>query len=60
MFALNVLTRRKRPLVYSIQMLKRREPDWFRQDLTTLLDLLARKPVIDSRLKKPPLLKSYW
>jgi NADPH2:quinone reductase len=34
-------------------MLKRRKPDWFRQDLTTLFDLLRRgelKPVIDCRL----------
>jgi NADPH2:quinone reductase len=49
----SLLTRRKRLLIYSIQMLKRREPDWFRQDLTTLFDLLGRgelKPVIDRRL----------
>ncbi len=34
-------------------MLKRGEPDWFRQDLTLLFDLLARgelKPIIDRRL----------
>jgi NADPH2:quinone reductase len=34
-------------------MLKRRKPDWFRQDLTTLFDILGRgelKPVIDRRL----------
>jgi NADPH2:quinone reductase len=40
-------------LIYSIQMLKRRKPDWFRQDLTTLFDLLGRgelKPIIDRRL----------
>jgi NADPH2:quinone reductase len=52
-YALSLLTRRKRLSVYSIQMLKRREPDWFRQDLTTLFDLLGRgelKPVIDRRL----------
>jgi NADPH2:quinone reductase len=52
-YALSLLSRRKRFSVYSIQMLKRRKPDWFRQDLTTLFDLLARgelKPVIDRRL----------
>jgi NADPH2:quinone reductase len=52
-FTLSLLTRRKWLLVYSIQMLKRREPDWFRQDLTTLFDFLGRgelKPVIDRRL----------
>jgi NADPH2:quinone reductase len=34
-------------------MLKRREPDWFRQDLTMLFGLLGRgelKPVINRRL----------
>jgi NADPH2:quinone reductase len=52
-YTLGLLARRKRLLIYSIQMLKRRKPDWFRQDLTTLFDLLARgelKPVIDRRL----------
>jgi NADPH2:quinone reductase len=52
-YALGLLPRRKRLLIYSIQMLKRRKPDWFRQDLATLFDLLARgelKPVIDRRL----------
>jgi NADPH2:quinone reductase len=52
-YTLSLLTRRKRLLLYSIQMLKHRKPDWFRQDLTTLFDLLGRgelKPVIDRRL----------
>jgi NADPH2:quinone reductase len=52
-YTLGLLTRSKRLLIYSIQMLKRRKPDWFRQDLTTLFDLLGRgelKPVIDRRL----------
>jgi NADPH2:quinone reductase len=52
-YALSLLSRRKRLSVYSIQMLKRRKPDWFRQDLTTLFDLLGRgdlKPVIDRKL----------
>jgi NADPH2:quinone reductase len=52
-YTLSLLTRRKRLSIYSIQMLKRREPDWFRQDLTTLFGLLERgelKPVIDRRL----------
>lgn len=50
---LNLVSRNKRFKIYSIQMLMRRRPDWFRQDLTTLFDLLARgeiKPVIDRRL----------
>jgi NADPH2:quinone reductase len=52
-YALSQLSWRKRLSIYSIQMLKRRKPDWFRQDLATLFDLLARgdlKPVIDRRL----------
>lgn len=54
-FALNLLNRNKRLRVYSIQMLKRRHPDWFRNDLMTLFDLLADgqiKPII---LEKLPL-----
>ena len=52
-YTLSRLSRRKTLFIYSIQMLKRRKPDWFREDLATLLDLLARgalKPVIDRRL----------
>jgi NADPH2:quinone reductase len=52
-YALSLLSRRKRLSIYSIQMLKRQKPDWFRQDLTTLFDLLGRgelKPVIDRKL----------
>lgn len=52
-YGLSLLTRRKRLSVYSIQMLKRRQPDWFRQDLTTLFGLLEQgelKPLIDRRL----------
>jgi NADPH2:quinone reductase len=52
-YTLSLLARRKKLFIYSIQMLKRRKPDWFRQDLTTLFDLLRRgdlKPVIDRRL----------
>ncbi len=53
-FALKLLSKRRRLLIYSIQMLKRRKPDWFREDLTTLFDLLGHgelKPVIDRRLQ---------
>jgi NADPH2:quinone reductase len=52
-YILNFLSGNQRFLIYSIQMLKRREPSWFRQDLTTLFGLLERgelKPVIHSRL----------
>jgi len=52
-YAMSLLSRRKKLMIYSIQMLKRRKPDWFRQDLTTLFDLLRRgelKPIIDRRI----------
>lgn len=52
-YLLNLMSPNRRLLIYSIQMLKRRKPDWFRQDLTTLLGLLERgelKPVIHSKL----------
>src|SRR5512142_2606902 len=44
-----LLPGRKRIIPYSIQTLKRFRPAWFRQDLTTLLDLLRQgkiKPLI--------------
>jgi NADPH2:quinone reductase len=43
---------RKRVVVYSIQWLKRLKPEWFRQDLIALLDLLRQKkikPIIAGR-----------
>lgn len=52
-YTLSLFSRPKRLSIYSIQMLKRRKPDWFRQDLTTLIALRERgalKPVIDRRL----------
>jgi NADPH2:quinone reductase len=58
MFALHaaggwILPGRKRVLIYSIQWLKRVNPALFRQDLTTLLDLLRQqkiKPLVAERL----------
>ena len=44
---------RKRILLYSIQRLKRHRPEWFREDLTALLELLRRgsiKPIIAERI----------
>lgn len=52
-YLLKLLAWNKKVLIYSIQKLKRKEPDWFRQDLTTLFGLLERgelKPLIDRRL----------
>jgi NADPH:quinone reductase-like Zn-dependent oxidoreductase len=48
-----LLPGRKRMVPYSIQWLKRRNPDRFRQDLTAVLDLLQQqkiKPLIAQRL----------
>ena len=47
-----ILPGRKRVLPYSIQWLKRLRPAWFRQDLTSLFDLLQRrqiKPLVAER-----------
>jgi NADPH2:quinone reductase len=47
-----VLPGRKRVIPYSIQWLKRMKPEWFRQDLIALLDLLQQqkiKPLIARR-----------
>jgi NADPH:quinone reductase len=40
-----LLPGRKRVVPYSIQTLKRLRPEWFRQDLTVLLDLLKQKKI---------------
>ena len=40
-----LLPGRRRVVPYSIQTLKRLKPDWFRQDLTTLLGLLEQKKI---------------
>jgi len=40
-----ILPRRQRVVPYSIQWLKRRRPQLFRQDLVTLLDLLQQKKI---------------
>jgi len=53
MYTLSMLTRHKTLSIYSIQMLKRQKPDWFRQDLTALFDFFERgelKPLIDRML----------
>ncbi|KRR13706.1 alcohol dehydrogenase [Bradyrhizobium jicamae] len=44
---------RRRILPYSIQMLKRQKPEWFREDLSKLLDLLRDRkiqPIIAERI----------
>ncbi len=47
-----ILPGRRRVIPYSIQTLKRLKPEWFRQDLITLLELLRQqkiKPIIAHR-----------
>jgi NADPH2:quinone reductase len=47
-----LLPGRKRVVPYSIQTLKRLKPEWFREDLTALLDLLMQrriKPIVAQR-----------
>ena len=47
-----LLPGRKRVIPYSIQTLKRLKPEWFRQDLVALLDLLKEqklKPIVAER-----------
>ena len=52
-FASSLVNPTKRLRLYSIQMLKRRHADWFREDLTELFGLLADrkvKPLIAAKL----------
>lgn len=52
-FALNLLPDQRRVRLYSIQLLKRRHPDWYRQDLAQLFNLLAHgkiAPLVAARL----------
>jgi NADPH2:quinone reductase len=52
-FSLNLVPGYKRVKLYSIQMLKRRKPGWFRKDLEELLSLLADgriRPLVAERL----------
>jgi NADPH2:quinone reductase len=51
-FSFNLIPGHKRVSLYSIQMLKRRRPSWFREDLEQLLSLLSEgriRPVVTGR-----------
>jgi NADPH:quinone reductase len=53
LLALNLIPDRRKVIPYSIQTLKRRKPDWFREDLQILFNLLKHekiKPIIAARL----------
>jgi NADPH:quinone reductase-like Zn-dependent oxidoreductase len=53
LLALNLIPDKRKVIHYSIQTLKRRKPDWFREDLQILFNLLKHeklKPIIAARL----------
>jgi len=53
MFTSNLLPDKRKSMLYSIQTLKRLKPDWFRGDLTLLLNLLKQekiKPIVAARM----------
>jgi NADPH2:quinone reductase len=53
MFTMNVVSEKKKFILYSIQTLKRLKPAWFHEDLILLLDLLKQgkiKPIIGARM----------
>jgi NADPH2:quinone reductase len=53
-----LLPGRKRVIPYSIQTLKRLKPELFRQDLTTLLDLLRQKKITPLIAQRLPLIEA--
>jgi len=53
MFTMNVVSDKKKFILYSIQTLKRLKPTWFHEDLVLLLDLLKQgkiKPIIGAKM----------
>ena len=53
MFTLNVVSDKRKFILYSIQTLKRLKPDWFHEDLTLLLNLLKQgkiKPIVATKM----------
>jgi len=53
MFTMNVVSDKRKFILYSIQTLKRIKPDWFHADLTLLLNLLKEgkiKPIVAARM----------
>ena len=53
MFTMNVVSDKRKFILYSIQTLKRLKPVWFHEDLTLLLNLLEQekiKPIVAARM----------
>ena len=51
MFTMNVVSEKRKFILYSIQTLKRLKPAWFSEDLILLLNLLDKgkiKPIVGS------------
>jgi NADPH2:quinone reductase len=50
---MNVVSYKRKFILYSIQTLKRLKPDWFHEDLILLLNLLKQgkiKPIVAARM----------
>jgi len=53
MFTMNVVSDKRKFILYSIQTLKRLKPDWFHEDLTSLFNMLKQgkiKPIVAARM----------
>ena len=53
MFTMNVVSDKRKFILYSIQTLKRIKPDWFHEDLILLLNLLEQgkiKPIVGAKM----------
>ena len=53
MLTMNVVSDKRKFILYSIQTLKRLKPDWFHEDLVLLLDLLKQgkiEPIVAARM----------
>ena len=53
MFTMNVVSDKRKFILYSIQTLKRLKPDWFHEDLTLLFDMLKQgkiSPIIAAKI----------
>ena len=58
----NLLPNRRSTAFYSIAATRKKHPDWYRQDLAVLFDLLSRKkiePVIARRLPITQAVEAY-
>ena len=59
-FGGNLLPNGKRVLAFQVAKLRDRRPDWFREDATTLFDLLARREIEPIVADRFPLVDARW